>query len=176
MFSLFNFSFIFPGGQLTPFAPMCRRPWQSPIEVYSSLCNMQYWWSYRRMASTSESLCSYWRWTFWKLDLNFNRRCVIYRMCRLRVVFLNLTQHKAKISKNFTYNVNENSATPSAQSLHFCEIFWYLSTVARGIFMLQQYGVCVISVSAYQPISLRLLIITLNPDFSLCSTQTMCLS
>ena len=27
MFSLFNFSAIFPGGQLTPFAPMCGRPW-----------------------------------------------------------------------------------------------------------------------------------------------------
>ena len=27
MFSLFNFSSIFPGGQLTPFAPMCGRPW-----------------------------------------------------------------------------------------------------------------------------------------------------
>jgi len=26
MFSLFNFSSIFPGGQLTPFAPMCGRP------------------------------------------------------------------------------------------------------------------------------------------------------
>ena len=26
MFSLFNFSSIFPGGQLTPFAPMCERP------------------------------------------------------------------------------------------------------------------------------------------------------
>jgi len=26
MFSLFNLSFIFPGGQLTPFAPMCGRP------------------------------------------------------------------------------------------------------------------------------------------------------
>jgi len=28
MFPLFNFSYIFPGGQLTPFAPMCGRPWQ----------------------------------------------------------------------------------------------------------------------------------------------------
>ena len=28
MFPLFNFSSIFPGGQLTPFAPMCGRPWQ----------------------------------------------------------------------------------------------------------------------------------------------------
>ena len=29
MFSLFNFSSIFPvGGQLTPFAPMCGRPWR----------------------------------------------------------------------------------------------------------------------------------------------------
>jgi len=27
MFSLFNFSSIFPGGQLTPFAPMYGRPW-----------------------------------------------------------------------------------------------------------------------------------------------------
>jgi len=27
MFSLFNFSSIFQGGQLTPFAPMCGRPW-----------------------------------------------------------------------------------------------------------------------------------------------------
>jgi len=27
MFLLFNFSSIFPGGQLTPFAPMCGRPW-----------------------------------------------------------------------------------------------------------------------------------------------------
>ena len=27
MFSLFNFSSIFPGGQLAPFAPMCGRPW-----------------------------------------------------------------------------------------------------------------------------------------------------
>ena len=27
VFSLFNFSSIFPGGQLTPFAPMCGRPW-----------------------------------------------------------------------------------------------------------------------------------------------------
>ena len=26
MFSLFNFSSIFPGAQLTPFAPMCGRP------------------------------------------------------------------------------------------------------------------------------------------------------
>ena len=26
MFSLFNFSSIFAGGQLTPFAPMCGRP------------------------------------------------------------------------------------------------------------------------------------------------------
>ena len=26
MFSLFNFSSLFPGGQLTPFAPMCGRP------------------------------------------------------------------------------------------------------------------------------------------------------
>jgi len=26
MLSLFNFSSIFPGGQLTPFAPMCGRP------------------------------------------------------------------------------------------------------------------------------------------------------
>jgi len=26
MFSLFNFSSIFPGGQLTPFASMCGRP------------------------------------------------------------------------------------------------------------------------------------------------------
>ena len=26
MFSLFNFSSIFPGSQLTPFAPMCGRP------------------------------------------------------------------------------------------------------------------------------------------------------
>ena len=26
MFTLFNFSSIFPGGQLTPFAPMCGRP------------------------------------------------------------------------------------------------------------------------------------------------------
>ena len=26
MFSLFNFSSIFPGGQLTPFGPMCGRP------------------------------------------------------------------------------------------------------------------------------------------------------
>jgi len=26
-FSLFNFSSIFQGGQLTPFAPMCGRPW-----------------------------------------------------------------------------------------------------------------------------------------------------
>ena len=29
MFSLFNFSSIFPGGQLTPFAPMCGRPWST---------------------------------------------------------------------------------------------------------------------------------------------------
>ena len=27
VFSLFNFSSIFPGSQLTPFAPMCGRPW-----------------------------------------------------------------------------------------------------------------------------------------------------
>jgi len=27
MFSLCNFSSIFTGGQLTPFAPMCGRPW-----------------------------------------------------------------------------------------------------------------------------------------------------
>ena len=31
MFSLFNFSSIFPGGQLTPFAPMCGRPCSSGI-------------------------------------------------------------------------------------------------------------------------------------------------
>ena len=32
MFSLFNFSSIFQGGQLTPFAiaPMCGRPWIAP--------------------------------------------------------------------------------------------------------------------------------------------------
>jgi len=28
MFSLFNFAFVFPGGQLTPFAPMCGRTWK----------------------------------------------------------------------------------------------------------------------------------------------------
>ena len=33
MFSLFNFSSIFQGGQLTPFAPMCGRPWISQSSV-----------------------------------------------------------------------------------------------------------------------------------------------
>ena len=34
MFSLFNFSSIFQGGQLTPFAPMCGRPWPlSPSSI-----------------------------------------------------------------------------------------------------------------------------------------------
>jgi len=32
MFSLFNFLSIFRGSQLTPFAPMCRRPWQGAVE------------------------------------------------------------------------------------------------------------------------------------------------
>jgi len=31
MFLLFNFSSIFPGGQLTPFAPMCGRPWADTL-------------------------------------------------------------------------------------------------------------------------------------------------
>jgi len=33
MFSLFNFSSIFPGGQLTQFAPMCGRPWARLKEI-----------------------------------------------------------------------------------------------------------------------------------------------
>jgi len=33
MFSLFNFSSIFPGGQLTPFAPMCGRPCMQVIHT-----------------------------------------------------------------------------------------------------------------------------------------------
>ena len=32
MFSLFNFSSIFPGGQLTPFASVCGRPWPDGLE------------------------------------------------------------------------------------------------------------------------------------------------
>ena len=37
MFSLFNFLSIFPGGQLTPFAPMCGRPWSYPRNYTSDL-------------------------------------------------------------------------------------------------------------------------------------------
>jgi len=33
MFSLCNFSAIFPGGQLTPFAPVCGCPWQPWYDV-----------------------------------------------------------------------------------------------------------------------------------------------
>jgi len=36
MFSLFNFSSIFPGGQLTPFAPMYGRPCKQPISLQST--------------------------------------------------------------------------------------------------------------------------------------------
>ena len=32
--SLFNFSSIFPGGQLAPFAPMCGRPWFLRLRVW----------------------------------------------------------------------------------------------------------------------------------------------
>ena len=44
MFSLFIFSSIFPGGQLTPFAPMCGRPWIRPVAccrcrvIWRALC------------------------------------------------------------------------------------------------------------------------------------------
>jgi len=31
MFSLFSFFIHFPGGQLTPFAPMCGRPWWAAL-------------------------------------------------------------------------------------------------------------------------------------------------
>ena len=54
MFSLFNFSSIFPGGggQLTPFAPMCGRPWADNLAIticrhskrnYQCYCTD--WWS-----------------------------------------------------------------------------------------------------------------------------------
>jgi len=46
MFSLFNFSSIFPGGQLTPFAPMCGCPlvpWLLPViqklkQLFACVC------------------------------------------------------------------------------------------------------------------------------------------
>jgi len=33
MFSLFNYSPIFYGGQLTPFAPTCGRPWTAHLLI-----------------------------------------------------------------------------------------------------------------------------------------------
>ena len=33
MFSLFNFSSIVPGGQLTPSVPMCERPWAETVKA-----------------------------------------------------------------------------------------------------------------------------------------------
>jgi len=38
MFSLFNFLSVFPGGQLTPFAPMCGRPCPRRKNVVCVVC------------------------------------------------------------------------------------------------------------------------------------------
>jgi len=43
MFSLFNFSSIFQAGQLTPFAPMCGRPWLTPVEANHQISSRSFW-------------------------------------------------------------------------------------------------------------------------------------